>query len=124
MNELRRKLAEWLYPVDMAALTRKNLDNIKVGSQYLEGLTQDDYKSFLSDANVIFTRPVFDAVISHLANMQVEYVAKEAQDLRQVDFGRASINGIALVREEFERLKSLYESTIKPEEKYDKHDIV
>jgi hypothetical protein len=123
MIGIRRKLAEWLYPCDMAALTRKNLNDIKVDSAYLD-LPQDDYKKFLAEASVIFNRPEFKEVTSHLIAAQVEYVAREAQDVRQMDFARASINGISLVFEEFERLNSLYEATVKPKEDYDIHEIV
>ena len=124
MRNLRKTLAEWLYPHDMAELTRKNLGQIKVESSFIENLSMDDYKQFLTDAGTLFRNPTFKAVKDYLISCQIEFAAKEAQDMRQVDFARASINGISIMWEEFERLNGLYEEMVKKNDSYDKFDIV
>lgn len=120
---IRRKIAEWLYPTDMAALTRANLNAIKV-EPYIEDLSVEEYREFLNKAHEIWANPVFRKVKDHLMSAQVDYVARQAQDLRQMDFARASINGLSLIWEEFEHLNSLFENLNKKEDIYDRYDIV
>lgn len=120
---IRRKIAEWLYPTDMAALTRANLNAIKV-EPYIEDLSVEEYREFLNKAHEIWVNPVFRKVKDHLMSAQVDYVARQAQDLRQMDFARASINGLSLIWEEFEHLNSLFENLNKKEDIYDRYDIV
>lgn len=124
MISFRKKLAEWLYPVDMAALTRQNLNNIKVDTSYIDELPMEEYKDFLNKTREIWLNPAFKVIRDHLASVQVDYVAREAQDVRQMDFARASINGVSLFWEEVQHLNSLFESLAKTDEKYDRNEIL
>ena len=123
MKGLRRRLAEWLYPTDMAALTRRNLGGVKVDAPYLEFL-KEEYDDFLKKAHEIWVNPVLKSVREHLSEAQVDYIVKEAQDVRQMDFARASLNGICLVWEEMERLNSLFEGLSRKEDEYDRTEIM
>ena len=123
MKSIRRKLAEWLYPIDIAALTRKNLNDVKV-EPYIESFSMEENREFLNQAHDIWINPALKKIKDHLISAQVEFVAREARDVRQMDFARASINGLSLIYEELEHLNSLFENLSKHEENYDKYDIV
>lgn len=122
-NKTRQKIAEWIWPLDTAALTRKNLNGVDLEASYDE-LPQEEYKEFLTNAGLVFKNKAFKRVIDHFIASQVEYAAKQAQDVRQLDFARASINGMTLVYEEFERLNGLYIEMVKSKETYDKWGIL
>ena len=63
-------------------------------------------------------------IIDNLINSQGNFAIKEAQTMEQVLFVRGTINGLTLFKEEIERLYSLYKEKVKPDEKFDKHNLI
>lgn len=63
-------------------------------------------------------------VLRKLQSAQVDFLGKNATTLEQVTFARGTLNGLALVEEELERLTSIYKKLVAKKEVYDKHDLL
>ena len=109
---------------DISALTREQLKGIDLDVSYLEDMTEKEKKDFLGKAELIAKNDVLDRIIDRLIKSQIDFTVKGAKDMEQVNFGRATINGLTLLREEINRLSALYNDEIKPAEEFDKYDIL
>lgn len=80
---------------------------------------------FLLECNRLHENKAIWRILDWLERNQILFIAKRAP-ATQVDFGRASINGIELVREEVIRLKEQYEElkNAPKAEKIDPHAVV
>lgn len=89
-----------------------------------EALPEDERSGFLTDVHELAKNQALPVIIDHLIRDQLLYVGLEAENIERVNFGRASINGETLVRDEVARLNSLYlERHAKPED-FDPHDAI
>ena len=127
-DELNEDIDEFLNEPtpNVVNLIREQLKGITVnfnsGEENIEnGMTENEKKELYSQAAILNKNKAFQAVISHLINVQGNYSMKEAEIMEHVAFGRATINGLSLMREEIARLTSLHNDSLIKEEDFDRH---
>lgn len=108
---------------DLTAMVRAQLKGLDVNVDFFASMQEDTKAEFLGSAHKVFTEPAFKRVMDVLKNRQIEFSMLQAEDWEGVKFGRATINGIALVIEEFEELSAAYLETVQPKEKFDAQSI-
>lgn len=81
-------------------------------------------EAFLAECKQITTTDAFLRVCNYLIRNQVIYTAKEARAEIAINFGRATINGVSLMREEIERMAGIWEERSKAPEPFDKHEAI
>ena len=109
---LRKRLAEWIYPVDVLELTRRNLHAIVIKDSYIDDLQKEEREQMIAHAHAVYSNPSFAFVIDHLINEQIDETVKRASAMDAIWFGRGSINGQTLIKEEFERLSLIYKDRV------------
>jgi hypothetical protein len=122
LKELRKRLAEWLYPVDTVELVRRHYRLTHDAKSFNE-MEKDEQDRLCANAFTLCSNPAFKIVLSYLANEQLDYTACFSPTWESTLIGRGSINGISKVSEEFEKLSSIHKSSLQNEQ-YNKHDIV
>ena len=95
--------------LSVADLVRQKLQGITVNTSLIDEMSHEERIDFCEKANDVFKNPSFKRVIDFLISLQVDTTVKRAANMEEVLFGRATINGLSLVREEFERLANLAE---------------
>jgi len=101
-------------------LTMDNMDDIEV----MYDTEDDGIDSFLSDMTSLSNNKSLQEVIKVIKRNQVMFIALESQNIEQVNFGRASINGLMLLGDEIDRLAGIHAKRNEPEENYDKGSVV
>jgi hypothetical protein len=119
----RKWLALWLYPVDVLDLTREQLKLIDTNVPFYEELNPEAQERLAANANNIFKNPAFIQVIQYLTRCQEQFTSREAPAWESVLIGRGTINGLDLVRQEFEKLASIHEDKQRVE-RFNKHDVM
>ena len=124
--------------LDISALVREKLAGIDLSANLITEDHTANYIHHLSEAmkepgvrhamlrsaKQISQEPAFKAVLEWLIVSQVLFSVKRAANMDQVNFGRASINGIELVLEEIEYLANLFDSENKVDEPFDPHEVI
>lgn len=123
LKKLRKQLAEWLYPIDVLVLTRKQLALIIDGSKAFEEMNENEQKRLCANAHSLFQNPALKTVLSYLMRLQERYTTCEAGAWDSVLLGRGTVNGLSLALEEFEKLSLIHEETQKID-KYNANDLV
>lgn len=80
--------------------------------------------AFLAEVKNLYDNGALGRILTYIERNQIAYTAKEAETLDKVNFGRATLNGIALVREEIERLHTLFVERHRPPEEFDPHEAL
>lgn len=88
------------------------------------GENEEGADAFLAAIKPIAESKEFQVLLDYLNRNQIVYSAQEGLDLNQINFGRATLNGTGLVREELDSLLTIYIDRHKPSEHYDKHEVV
>ena len=114
---------------DIVAMTRELLKGITVNfsgdeRSIEDSLEENEKRALYADAHSLLSNPAFKMITRYLINVQGNYCVKEAQNMGEVAFGRATINGIFLFQEEVKRLSSLHKEELKREEEYDPHAAI
>lgn len=94
------------------ALMRELLGSIDVGEEV-------NPEVFNNRAGAIF-KDVVEPKLKQMAREQERFTAAEAANWEQALFGRGTLNGIELVREEFEKAYGVYQQATQPKEQFDK----
>lgn len=111
--------------IDLIRLQLKGITlNFLKDNAIEDNLSEKDKDELYANANLILNNNAFKKIKKHIINLQGNYSIKEAENMSQVAFGRATINGILLFNEELERLSALHKEKTKPEEDFDKHDLI
>lgn len=119
----RKQIALLLYPIDVIDLLRRLLSGVSTSNLSYEK-DNDEQKRFEARCYELNQDKVLQEIIQTIIDRQVNFIAKEARDMDLVSFGRGSINGVCLLKEEIERLASLHaERIIRPVE-YNKYDVI
>lgn len=105
-------------------LTREQLKGISPDSIKLEELAGEELKEFLDGVHLLNGNKTLNKIIEYLITKQVFFTAMEGQNWEQDQFGRATINGLSLLKETLERYDAVYIENHKKEEAFDKQDIV
>lgn len=118
----RRRLALFIDPtvgdlievneVDFPSITdlaRVQLQGIKVDTSFVNEMTPAARLDFCEQASDVLKNSTFKRTLDYLISEQVEFTVKRAQSMDEVLFGRATINGLSLAKEQFEALAALAE---------------
>lgn len=97
-----------------------NLKDLKDAREWSEG----ERKNHFAELGVMVSKKSFAIEIDNLRETQAYFCAEQAQDVRQLDFARGTINGITLVKERFEQLAGEHYQQTKPKEDYDVHAVL
>lgn len=81
-------------------------------------------RAFLTNVHTLLQNKALEPVLTYLMRNQILFTAKEAIGDDQVFFGRATVNGIVLVREELRRLDAIYKEKYAPKEEYDPYKVI
>lgn len=79
---------------------------------------------FLAKMKTLNETQELHTLLDYLERNQVLYSAKEATGLDAINFGRATVNGLSLVREEIARLATVYAERHAGEPEFDEHEVV
>lgn len=80
----------------------------------------------ISNGHNICSNPTFKLVVDHLISSQADEIVRNAPTMDAILFGRGSINGQDLVKEEFERLSDLQKEILLTNKKdnYDRFSVM
>jgi len=78
---------------------------------------------FLAHCRDLRENPAFDPIMESLIRNQILFIAMESESNEETNFGRATINGLQLFRDELDRLVGIYKERHAKEEDFDPHDI-
>jgi len=108
------------------ALVEFNLDVNKFleGKDYLAEMTEEDRDEIIRTGASIYNNKSFSLVINHLINIQASHSILQSATSQLTMFDRAGINCLTLLKDEFKKLDAIYKDKIKPEEEYDKHEVI
>ena len=103
-------------------VTRHQLGSVNPSNlRELAGLDEVEQKERSAEAALIYTKKFFKREIDLLKDSQVYAMAQEYDGQSQHDFGKGTVNGIALVYEHIETLAGKHLSETAPKEEYDKY---
>jgi hypothetical protein len=112
--KLRRQISTQAPEITSVSLMRQILGSINVSEKPNEEV-------FNNRAGAIF-KDVIEPKLKKMAREQERFTAAEAANWDQAMFGRGTLNGIELVREEFEKAHAVYMQSIQPKEEFDKQN--
>lgn len=110
------------FRVQMKGYNPKDLDNMDDIEVMYD--TEDGLNSFLADVHSLSNNKALQEIIKVLKRNQIMHTALETQNLDQVNFGRATVNGLCLLEEEIDRLVGIYTEKNEVEDKYDETEII
>jgi hypothetical protein len=92
----------------------------------LEEIYDDEeaLEAFLARVRDLDANPALDAILNVIKRNQMLHTALNAKSLDEVNFGRATINGLQLFREEVDRLVGIYRSRHTHEGEFDRSEVV
>ena len=79
--------------------------------------------TFLTECRELFKNKSFHDILSWMEKVQLIHIAKEAEEIDKVNFGRAHISSYELLREDVARLNKIYLERHTTPENFDKHAI-
>jgi hypothetical protein len=78
--------------------------------KHLESLSDEDRLAFLSKARQIVTNNTFQIIVNSIILDTEREISLRSEDIRMLDFNRATINGVILIEDMVEELSRMYES--------------
>lgn len=132
-----KQYRENLSEVDLVRFQLKGFNHLLLDKAYIQsdgeiftdifedakvaGLSEKD---LLNEIKSLTDNRALPVVFDHIKRNQLIYSAQAARSLSEMNFGRASINGVELVREEVGRLLGIHKERNAPEEEYDEHAVI
>lgn len=86
-----------------------------------EGIEEDE---LLAAAKKLSDDKYLKFMYAHLTRNQIIWSFRHGQTTEQLNFGRMSVNGVELVRDEIDRLTGIFNERNKPPEDFDKHEML
>lgn len=80
--------------------------------------------SFLAKMKTLNENKEFALVVAYLTRNQIMHIAKYADTTEKQNFGRATINGFELLKDEIARLATIYADRHAKEPEFDEHEVV
>jgi hypothetical protein len=121
---IKKKLIKKSFNELLTDLNRNQLGSISLNDiNNIQNFSASERKSYLQDAEVIWSNPVFQNEVKKIVQTQLEFIAKFTTEQSQVYVGRGTINGIMILYEWIEKLHNEYTQLTKPEEKFDPFDL-
>jgi hypothetical protein len=109
-------------------LTRENLKGLDTRTLLNEDglidmMDDEELDGFLAKAKDLDRNHVFKKICAYIKRTQIQQTVLAAGNMNEVNFGRATINGVSLVEDMLASLLILYEERHSEEGEYDKHSI-
>ena len=104
--------------------SRVQLRGLHVDVDILDRMNTDEKTAFLGSIHRIVSEPAFKVVLDLIKSRQVEFSMLQAEIWEHVQFGRATVNGVSLVEEEFAALDSQFADLNQPKDQFDKHSVI
>lgn len=89
-----------------------------------ENLEENEKKQLLANCSLLFNNPALKMICEELSTQQILYTAKETSTLEELFYGRGTIMGINTIYETILGYNAEYLASQRPEEKYDRHDVI
>lgn len=103
---------------------KDSLDYHEITSNYLTTLTKAQRDEFFNKIHLASDNTAFKTVLNYLSRRQVEWIAEKSANWEQVLFGRATLNGFYILKEELDRLESIWQDEHQPKEKFEETEII
>jgi len=84
-----------------------------------EAIADNEENSFLEQVKELKKNTALKRIMDYNVRNQLLIIAKWSKDLAEADFGRATINGIVLLREDIDRLSVIYDKKHEPKKPID-----
>lgn len=108
----------------LSVLVREQLKGINYyGVDLMQGWSKPKEATFLQEVVDLKDNKAYGKITRFLIKHQIDFTAKEADNMDEVSFGRGTINGITLFMEEVEKWVAEWEKRNQPETKYDKQAV-
>lgn len=129
----RREALEAQYKsVDIVRLTREQLNGfnlpkidateIAIGD-ITDTMTEVQRKEYYAAAHDLYKNETFRKICDFLVSKQVLHIATSARDITEVNFNRATINGISLIWDELKTAEGIYLKNNEAEGSFDQFSI-
>lgn len=110
-------------------LLRENLDTVAIdlfhSDDPLLALNPEERKIYLKKFKDLVDDPDLMSRIKYLVNLQARLTLKSVKDGAEPSIaGAMNINGICLVKEDFERLSQMFDKETVPGEKFNRFDVI
>jgi len=115
--------ADWENELDVVDLVRERLEGVKLDN-VLGNLNEAETKEYITEMARVADNKWMKLLLNDLKVKQIMFTVKQARNMEEVSFGRATINGISLIEEELVRVKALDEESKKPKGEFDEHAII
>lgn len=90
----------------------------------LHDIPEGERLGFLGDLADVIENDSFRTLMEDLYTKQLITTSLESEDIDEVNFGRATINGIKIVEESLERYANIYYERSSDESDYDEYSII
>jgi hypothetical protein len=105
----------------------KKIKNTKLDfdpQSLFENLSENDKAEFLANCSLIALNPAFQRVCSHLGTEETLNTIEVSETLERLHFGRGRITGISDVLDVIFAYHAEHLATTRPEEPYDKNEVI
>lgn len=116
-QDYKKKLSE-------LTIARKQCGSINLDIKWIDEISKKERANLLSEADNISSREAFGYICNELKKQQIYYIAQEAADFNQMNFGRGTLNGISLLQDEIEELAALNRQENQQEEDYNPFNLI
>lgn len=121
---VQRLVRSQLKGFDTSVLSKSVWDGSDNAISIEEAYEVDESReAFLAKVHDLAQSKELEGILTYLVRNQILFTAKEAVGVEQELFGRATINGLTLVRDEIRRLDAMYRSEHAPKESFDKFSV-
>lgn len=86
--------------------------------------SEEEQLAFLKKVRDLKNNEALPKVLDYLVRVQILHSVKNARSLEEFNFGRATVNGLSLFREEIDNLNAIFLERTKPQEDFDKHSVL
>lgn len=129
-KESSRKLGEYKAGLTVTDMVREQLAGFDpklfdTDDDLPEVLGEVEAQSeFLSKCKALQENPALEVILAYLIRNQIVHSAKYAPTQEAINFGRATVNGVELFREEVARLAAVHTERHAAKPTFDEHEVV
>ncbi len=121
---VQRLIREQLKGFDTSVLSKSVWDGSDEAISIEDAYDVDEGRaSFLAKVHDLAQSKELEGILTYLVRNQILFTAKEAIGQEQELFGRATINGLTLIRDEIRRLDAIYKEEYGRKEDFDKFSV-
>ncbi len=127
IREKEKQYSEWVSKRTVTDMCRERFAGFDFKENEKDLIAQipvDRVDDYLDSAVTIKKSDVFNYIIDYMIRKQVEAYTNDASDIEKINFGRATLNGIALVEEGIDSLVTEYNYRNTDNEDFDEHNAI